>query len=156
MATGETAPKPEESLDLDPAALAKAKPLFVYYYVDPVTDPMDSNYKFSRKFEMSVLCEEIVDLLNKNFVCKKVVLPADADMKLAKNQARIEIWSPTSKKVGLIGGTEENLLNKTPFLVFARSRLAKSEKLVTDEITRIHQLRKEKEEAAKKESASKD
>jgi hypothetical protein len=137
-------------VDLD--ALAKKKPLFVYFYVANVTDPMNDNYKFSRKFELSVLGEEIVDMLNKNFVCMKVELPAEADMKLAKNQARIEIYSPTEKKVGSIGVDQVSMLNKTPFMGFMKVRVSKSESLVKAEIARIQKLRKEKD-AAKKETA---
>jgi hypothetical protein len=113
---------------------------------------MDENYKFARKFEMGVLGEETVDFLNKNFRCKKVELPGDADMKLEKNQARIEIWSPTDKKVGVINRDNEGTLNKTPFMGFAKVRLVKSDRLVKDEIARITKLRKEKAEQ-KKETA---
>jgi hypothetical protein len=140
-------------VDLD--ALAKKKPLFVYYYVASVTDPMNDNYKFSRKFELSVLGEELVDALNKNFVCKKVELPPEADMKIAANQARIEIWSPTEKKIGTIGIEQEAQLNKTPFLGFLKVRMTKSESLVKAEIARITKLRKDAEaaKAGKKETA---
>ena len=159
VATGQTETKPvdpdAEDLAKDLVALAKSKPLFVYYYVDPVSDPMDPNYKLSRKFELSVLGEEICEVLNKNFVCKKVSLPAEADMKLLKNQARIEIWSPTEAKVGLITVDNDNFLNKSPFLAFLKTRAAKSEKLVKVEIARIQRLRKERDEAAKKETAQK-
>ena len=113
---------------------------------------MNDNYKFSRKFELSVLGEEIVDMLNKNFVCKKVELPAEADMKLAKNQSRIEIWSPTEKKVGGISIDQASMLNKTPFIGFLKVRAAKSVSLVKAEIARVQKLRKERE-AAKKETA---
>ena len=122
-----TAPEekaPEAPVDLD--ALAKAKPLFIYFYVEPITDPNDANYKFSHKFEVSVLNEDIVNLLNKNYTCKKVALPADGDMKLVKNQARIEVWSPLNKKIGLLTANEEALLNKTPFTSFVKLRIAKS------------------------------
>lgn len=140
-------------MDLD--ALAKKKPLFVYYYVASVTDPMNDNYKFSRKFELSVLGEEIVDSLNKNFVCKKVELPPEADMKIAANQARIEVWSATGKKIGTIGVDQESQLNKTPFLGFLKARMSKSESLVKAEIARIQKIRKEKDAAkdGKKETA---
>lgn len=116
---------------------------------------MDSNYKFSRKFELGVLQEEVVDLLNKSFLCKKISLPAEADMKIAKNQSRIEVWSPTKMKVGSINLEGEAYLNKGPFLAFLKSRIAKSEKSVKDEIARITKLRKEREEQAKKETAKK-
>jgi hypothetical protein len=136
----------------DPEALAKAKPILIYYYVDPVADPMDSNYKFSRKFELSVLGEDIVDVINKNFVAKRVILPAEADMKQVKNQARIEIWSPTNQKIGLLTGADEGILNKSPFVSFLKARMAKSEKLVKDEIAKILKARKD-QAASKKESA---
>ncbi len=147
--------KPAEDPDLtkDLDALAKTKPLFVYYYVALTSQPMDTNYKFSRKFEMSVLGQETIEFLNKNFICKKVELPADADMKIAKNHARIEIWSPTGKKVGLINTDNEATLNKTPFLGFMQVRIAKSAKLVAEEIARVQKLRKEKEEVGKKQTA---
>lgn len=115
---------------------------------------MDPNYKLSRKFELSVLAEEVVDMLNKNFVCKKVVLPAEADMKQLKNQARIEVWSPTNVKVGLVTIDNDNYLNKAPFVAFLKGRMAKSEKMVKDEIARLTKLRKDAAEA-KKETAQK-
>jgi hypothetical protein len=137
---------------VDLEALAKTKPLFVYYYIGTVSDPMNDNYKFSRKFELSVLGEEVVDTLNKNFVCTKIELPGDADMKLAKNQARIEIWSATDKKVGSITIENEATLNKTPFLGFLKVRIAKNQSLIKAEVARITKLRAERV-AAKKETA---
>lgn len=44
-------PTPEEQ---DPAALAKAKPLLVYYYVN-TSKANDSSYQFAQKFELSIL-----------------------------------------------------------------------------------------------------
>jgi hypothetical protein len=152
----EQAPPTAAEDDVDLEALKKAKPIFLYFYVEQVTDPMDSNYKFSRKFELGVLQEEIVDLLNKSYICKKISLPAEADMKLPRNQARIEVWSPTKMKVGTIGLEGEAYLNKAPFLSFLRTRIAKSEKAVKDEVARIQKLRKEREEQAKKETAKKE
>jgi len=140
---------------VDLEALKKAKPIFLYYYIELVTDPMDDNYKFARKFELGVLQEEVVDTLNKNFVCKKISLSAEADMKLAKNQARIEVWAPTQKKLGTIGMDGEASLNKAPFLSFLKTRVAKSEKVVKEEITRIQKLRLDREAAAKKEESAK-
>ncbi len=156
MATGETAPAPTPpDTDADTAALAKQKPIFVYFFVDPIADPMDPNYKFSRKFEMGVISEEMADLINKNFVAKKVALPADADMKKVENQARVEIWSPTNKMVGRLTGENEATLNKAPFAAFVKSKIAKSQKLVKEEIARIEKARKEKE-AKKDETAKND
>ena len=69
VATGDvkqTEPTVDE-LDVDLEALAKAKPLLVYYYVDPISDPMDENYKFSRKFELSVLGESVNQLTTYGF-----------------------------------------------------------------------------------------
>ena len=128
----------------------------MYYFVDPVSDPMDVNYKFSRKFELGVLQEEIVELINKNFVAKKVALPADGDMKKVENQARIEIWSPTKKMVGRIALENDGLLNKGAFIGFVKARQAKSEKLVKDEIARLEKMRKDAEAKKSPETASKD
>ena len=110
---------------------------------------MDSNYKFSRKFELGVLQESVVEAINKNFIAKKVALPADGDMKKIENQARIEIWSPTKTMVGRISIDSEATLNKTPFMGFLTSRVAKSQKLVKDEIARIEKANKEREEKEK-------
>jgi hypothetical protein len=140
----------EEEVDVE--ALKKAKPIFLYYYVELLTDPMDENYKFSRKFELGILQEEVVDNLNKNFICKKIALPAEGDMKIAKNQARIEIWTPTNKKVGTINLEAESMLNKSPFLGFLKTRALKSEKMVKEAIALIEKTKKEAE-AKKKETA---
>lgn len=140
---------------MDTKALAKEKPLFVYYYVDPIADPMDDNYKFSRKFELGVLQEQVVEILNKNFTCLKVVLPAEADMKKVQNQARIEIWSPTKEMVGRITVDQDSLLNKSPFVSFLKVRIAKSEKLVKTEIARIEKARKDREKKQEEKETAK-
>ena len=152
VATGVEAQKAEPSvdeLDVDLEALAKMKPLLVYFYVDPISDPMDENYKFSRKFELGVLGESVNEVLAKGFRLKKVSLPADGDMKKLENQARIEIWSPTNKKVRAITRSEDAMLNKSPFLVAVKSSIAKSDKLVKDEVARITKLRLERDKKAK-------
>lgn len=125
----------------------------MYYYVAPLADPMDDNYKFSRKFELGVLQDSVVELINKYFVCKKIELPAEADMKKMENQARIEIWSPTNALVGRITLEQDSYLNKSPFIAFLKSRVAMSEKKVKTEIARIEKLRKEREKKAAQESA---
>lgn len=152
VATGDTAKQAEptvDELDVDLEALAKMKPLLVYYYVDPISDPMDENYKFSRKFELSVLGEEVNKVLASSFRLKKVSLPADGDMKKVQNQARIEVWSPTKAKVRVITRAEEALLNKSPFMAAAKASVAKSDKLVKAEVARITKLREARDKKAK-------
>ncbi len=118
---------------------------------------MDDNYKFSRKFELGVLQEQVVEVLNKNFTCLKVVLPAEADMKKVQNQARIEIWSPTKEMVGRITVDQDSLLNKSPFVSFLKVRVAKSDKLVKTEIARIEKARKDRaKKQEEKETAKND
>ena len=114
---------------------------------------MDDNYDFSRKFEMGVLQGSVVEAINKNFVAKKIALPADGDMKKVENQARIEIWSPTRSMVGRITGETRATLNKTPFLVFLKTRQMRSEKLVKDEIARIEKAQKDRELKEKEKKA---
>ncbi len=138
-----------EDYDAAIEALKAKKPLLVYYFVEGVVDPMNDNYTFSRKFEMGVLgISKVVDFLNKEFVCRKIALPAEADMKVAKNQARIEIYGATNTLIGTIGRDADGLLNSAPFTAFAKVRIAKSDSLAKKEIAR---LEKEKAEAARRE-----
>ena len=151
--TGESAPKPEaapeDDLTIDLEAFAKRKPLLVYYFVKS-TDPNDENYSFSRKFELSVLQDQVVETINKNYTCKKVELPLDGDMKKIENQARLEVWSVTGKKLRVLGRTESAMLNRAPFLNALKVSAAKNERLVTAEIERIQKVRKAREEKAAK------
>jgi len=124
--------------------------------VDPVSDPMDENYKFCRKFELGVLGDQVNEVLAKSFNLKKVSLPADADMKQVKNQSRIEIWSPTKVKVRALTRNEDQLLNKSPFIAVVKSAVAKSDRLVKDEIARVTKARLERDKKAKEAEAAKE
>lgn len=124
--------------------------------MDPVSDPMDENYKFCRKFELGVLGDQVNEVLAKSFNLKKVSLPADADMKQVKNQSRIEIWSPTKVKVRALTRNEDQLLNKSPFIAVVKSAVAKSDRLVKDEIARVTKARLERDKKAKEAEAAKE
>ncbi|MHC4924220.1 MAG: hypothetical protein ACYTG4_09105 [Planctomycetota bacterium] len=123
-----------------------------------MSDPMDDNYKLSRKFELGVLQKKVVALMNKHYQCKKIDLPAEADMKKLKNQARIETWAVTGKNMGTISSRNSNVLNKAPFMAFLKARVAKNKSLVKKEVKRIEKLRAKRAKAlekAKKETAAK-
>ncbi len=142
------------TVDLD--ALSKSKPLFVYYYVALTKDRVgDPNFQFASKFEQGTLGQETIEFLNKNFICKRVEIPMDADLKVAKNHARLEIYSQLGKKMGLIGIENDASLNKSQFLGFLQVRITKCQKVVADEVARIQKVRKDKELADKKQAAKK-
>ncbi len=117
---------------------------------------MNDNYKLSRKFELGVLQKKVVALMNKHYQCKKIDLPAEADMKKLKNQARIETWAVTGKNMGTISSRNSNVLNKAPFMAFLKARVAKNKSLVKKEVKRVEKLRKKRaKELKKKETAAK-
>ena len=119
-----------------------------------IDDPMDDNYKLARKFELGVLQDKVIDLLNDKFACKKVELSAEDDQKELKNQARIEVWSSTGVQLGVISHRNVNILNTRPFMQFLAMRVAKNTKLVKKEIARIEKLRKEREKQAEREETA--
>jgi hypothetical protein len=120
---------------------------------------MDDNYKIARKFELGVLQKKVIEMLNEDFQCKKIDLPAEADMKQLKNQARIEIWSATGVNIGTISNRNVNILNARPFMAFLKARVAKNDSLVKKEVARVEKLRekraKELEKAKAEETAAK-
>jgi hypothetical protein len=113
--SGEAKPAAEETeKEWTTEELKAGKPMLVYYFV-PTADPQDENYKFSRKFEMGVLQEKNVDKLNAGWRKKKIEIDVDADHAKEKNQAHIEFWSFTGKKLGDVTLKEQNQLNAGPF-----------------------------------------
>jgi hypothetical protein len=151
----------DEARDFDAEikALEGAKPKFLYYWV-AATEFKDSNYKFSREFELG-LQDKVIETLNKKYVCNKIELPLEADMKVAKNQARIEIWSATGTKLGVITRDSTGLLAKGAFLEVLSKNIARNDAAAKKEIARLQKAkadfqkklaeRKKTEETAKAE-----
>lgn len=157
--TGIAAPKAQEA----PAApewtveeLKSGKPMMVYYYVavaDAKTAKMtEENYKFARKTEMSAFSNDSIDRLNKNWVPKKVEIAADADLKIEKNQARIEFWSFTGKKIDSVTQKNQQALNPSDFEIRLKALEKKNREICDNEIKRLQaeEERRKKDEAAAK------
>ena len=125
------------------AELKTGKPLFMYKFVDGVTDPTDSNYKLSRKLEMSAFNKkEVVDTINKDWRAKKVGLDMEADMKKAENQARVEFWSFTKVKMGVITTKKSKQLKPRSLLAALKKYKKKSDAINKAEIGRIEKAAK--------------
>jgi hypothetical protein len=160
VATGTAAPTASTPADYDAEikALEGAKPKFLYYYV-AATEPTDENYKFSRGFELGVLQDKVVETLNKKYLCNKIELPIEADMKVAKNQARIEVWSATGERLSTIARDNSSILAKAAFLAFVQKHAARNEALVKKEVARLTKLKadfeKKQAEAKKGEETAK-
>lgn len=149
--TGKQAAEAEHEFTVD--ELKNGKPMMVYFFV-PVADPKkvdagEDNYKFSRKTEMSAFQGGAVERINKSWVPKKVELDADADRKLEKNQARIEFWSFTGKKLATISMKNQQLLNPSDFVTKLKEVEAKNRDLCNEQIKRIEdQAARDQKEAA--------
>jgi hypothetical protein len=159
VVTGVSAPKKEEA-PVEPEwtvdDLKAGKPMMVYYYVavaDASTAKQtEDNFKFSRKTEMSAFSNDAIERLNKNWVPKKVEIATDADTKLEKNQAHIEFWSFTGKKVDSITHKNQQALNPSDFEIRLKALEKKNREICDNEIKRLkaEEERKKKEETAAK------
>jgi hypothetical protein len=131
--------------------------MMVYYFIPNPSDPKDikcteANYKFSRKAEFSAFSGDSVERINKNWVPKKVEIALDADRKVEKNQARIEFWSFTGKKIDLIGAKNQQALNPSDFETRLKDLEKKNREICNTEIKRINDeiARRAKEDTAAK------
>jgi hypothetical protein len=142
------------------AQLKKGKPLFLYKFIDGMTDPTDDNYKLSRKLELSAFNKtEVIDTINKNWRAKKVGLDLEADLSKPANQARVEFWSFTKVKMAEITTKKAKQLKPRSLLAALKKYQKKNEALAKKEITRIEKAQKAEEkrrtELEKKETPEK-
>jgi len=115
----------------------------MYKFVDGVTDPTDVNYKLSRKLEMSAFNKsEVTETLNKHWRAKKVGLDMEADMKKPENQARVEFWSFTKVKMGVISNKKTKSLKPRSLLAALKKYKKKSDAMNKNEIGRIEKAAK--------------
>lgn len=157
VVTGVDTPKTAESAGEEKWTVDELKagrPTMVYYFI-PIADPKtakctEDNYKFSRKTETSAFQNDAVERINKSWVPIKVELDASADLKLEKNQARIEFWSFTGKKIDVIGGKNQQGLNPSDFQTRLKDLEKKNRELCNVEIKRINDEieRRKKQETA--------
>jgi hypothetical protein len=154
VVTGISAPKPAdavEEFEWTAEDLKAGKPMMVYYFVGE-TKPTEANYKICRKTEMSAFSNDAIERINKNFVAKKVEIDIDADRKLAKNQARIEFWSFTGKKMDTVAQKNQQILNPSDFETRLKEMEKKNREICNAEIKRMNdeiERRKQQDTAAK-------
>lgn len=110
----------------------------------------DENYKFSQNFEEQCLDTKLVERLNAGWTARKVAIDPEADRKLEKNQARIEIWSFTGQKLTTITVKERGQLSETNLLKLLKTYQEKNTALCAKEIKRIETAQKAREEADKR------
>jgi hypothetical protein len=139
--------EPEWTVD----ELKAGKPMMVYYFVVE-TKATEENFKFARKAEFSAFSNDAVDRLNKNWVPKKVEIAIDADRKQEKNQAHIEFWSFTGKKLDSVTHKNQQALNPSDFEIRLKALEKKNREICDNEIKRIkaEEERRKKEETAAK------
>ena len=141
--------------------LKSGKPFLVYYYVAPKDakkpDCGDPNYSFSQKAEFSAFGgKDTVDRINTNWTPKKIEISADADPKDEKNQARIEFWSFTQKKVDVISVKGRTQLSGSVFDTKLKQLETKNREICNLEIKRINdEIERRKKEDATKTTAAK-
>jgi hypothetical protein len=136
--------------------LKAGKPLLVYYYIDGLdmtNGAGDPNFKFSQSLEMGGFAEKVLDEVNDHWRCKKVGIPMDADRKDAKNQARLEFWSFTERKLGDITLKETAQLNPGPLKAALKNARIKNVDACAKEIKRMAELRKAQEKLEKETAA---
>jgi len=158
--TGISTPKPAEAVDEEKWTvdeLKAGKPMMVYYFIPNPADmkdikPTEVNYKFARKAEFSAFQGDTVERINKNWVPKKVELITDGDRKEEKNQARIEFWSFTGKKIDTIAAKNQQALNPSDFESRLKDLEKKNREIANAEIKRIND---EAERRKKADTASK-
>jgi hypothetical protein len=127
--------------------LADAKPMFLYFFRQGLTDPMNDEYKFSRRFEMG-LQEKLIDEINDNWAAKKVGLDLEEEIEESDKATRIELWSAIETKMKVItySKKDQKLLAAGPMTRVLKKYKKVNDGLVAKEIKRLEKLEKQLEE----------
>jgi len=132
--------------------LEDAKPMFLYYFRQGLTDPMHDEYKFSRRFEMG-LQEKLIDQINENWLAKKEGIDSEEEIEKIEERTRIEFWSAVETRMKLLtmSKKDQKMLAAGPMVRLLKKYEKVNKGLVNKEIKRLQKL----EEAMEKESAAK-
>ena len=129
--------------------LENGKPLLVYYVRQGMTDASHPEYKFSQSFEVKVLAKDkIVDQINAHWRAKKVAIDLEASTKDPKDQTRIEFWSYTGAKMGVMKA--DSRVSSRSVSGKLKKYQAKNKALCKAEIKSIQKAEKAAANAAKK------
>jgi hypothetical protein len=136
-----------EETELTAEQLADAKPMFLYFFREGLTDPMHEEYKFSRRFEMG-LQEKLIEEINSNWMCKKVGIDLEEEIESEDEGTRIELWSAIETKMKSINfsKSDQKLLAAGPLTRVLKKYKKVSDGLVEKEIKRLEKLEKQMEE----------
>lgn len=132
----------------DPAEHMKKLPILRYAYRSPIDDPMDENYKFARRFEISCLNRESVRLFINQYFRPEMVRLSDEDLDTPETQARLEFYSHNGKFMTAITTKQQNLLKPKTLVSYMKKVVALHQKLLRDEVKewKKEQRQKEKDE----------
>ena len=121
--------------------------MFLYYFRQGLTDPMNEEYKFSRRFEMG-LQEKIIEEINSNWMCKKVGIDLEEEIENESEGTRIELWSAIETKMKTIdfSKADQKLLAAGPLTRILKKYAKVNDGLVAKEIKRLEKLDKQMEE----------
>ncbi len=125
-------------------SLTAAKPMFLYYFRQGLTDPMDDEFKFSRRFEMG-LQEKLIAEINDNWMPKKVGLDLEEEIEEKDQATRIELWSAIETKMKVItySKADQKLLPAGPLTRILKKYAKISKRLAAKEIKRLEEFEKQ-------------
>ena len=121
--------------------------MFLYYFRQGLTDPMNEEYKFSRRFEMG-LQEKLIDEINENWMCQKLGIDLEEEIEDEDEGTRIELWSAIETKLKVINFSkkDQKLLAAGPLTRILKKYAKVNSGLVKKEIKRLEKLEKQMEE----------
>jgi hypothetical protein len=144
LSEGDQGAKPSEEWTID--ELKAAKPLFVYRFVDQLTDASDENYQFSQAFEIKILAkDEVIKQINDGWRAKRSPIDIEADRKKDENQAGIAFYSYTGQKMGSLSLSSR--MSTRNFITTLSKYEKENRKICDKEIKRLEELAKAMEEA---------
>ena len=121
--------------------------MFLYYFRQGLEDPMNEEYKFSRRFEMG-LQEKLIEEINGNWMAKKVGIDLEQEIESEDEGTRIELWSAIETKMKSINFSkkDQKLLAAGPLTRILKKYEKVNDGLVKKEIKRLEKLEKQMEE----------
>jgi len=124
------------------------KPIFRYNYRNPIVDPMNLNYKFSRRLEMSCFNkDDIRNYIMDNFRPEKKQM-IDEDLGTPETQANVVFytWSETQMYKITTREVKSTKLKPTGFLNLCKGVVKKHHKLLYQEAKEFQAWQKEQEQ----------
>ena len=121
--------------------------MFLYYFRQGLEDPMNEEYKFSRRFEMG-LQEKLIEEINGNWMAKKVGIDLEQEIESEDEGTRIELWSAIETKMKSINFSkkDQKLLAAGPLTRILKKYEKVNAGLVKKEIKRLEKMQEQMEE----------